>query len=1090
MAENTELRVPTENMPTENITTVTLDQLVGQRIWIYAWNNQVNVSDNYTYFYALPGPIRVAFNFTDYGHITLITQNVSQMLWAIHTILQPCGFLVDIKDIQIGEEGEGYLIIRECSLADLEQRAYLGTPVFLYVRDGIQRYRLHTLLQYNYSFFGIRAMGPYRDTIYCYFDHERRRLNGCFFSRGIFQISDDCQLSFVNEDWHSFKALAFNFEICRLNSETNESDNVPTGDSINDRLVSVTCTEYAFMECTKLPSVIRTWSMVYYPGVAQTDDDRLVIIHPTESKMIAHVIEILRTPGPTFLTAFKAIDTFYPYLFKRAILYGLLPRSIPATVIAKCCIGADSSSLIHVLTPPWILTVDLTLYCRRFHNDNCNGASDGDNSNENNSNSNGNHKSEQDYPNKTDLAKLYIMLEDRPTPIQSDTLVMVLKRSRDKTTNIAMSSIMQNAIQVSFGLGQLVDANPEMCLRPESQTMITRHLLESQFQSTFTAPLDPLVGDTGDKGYGPDRKYAIRIDTRLKGGLVLPSMIGIHRLDNDHAIGSWDFRALYPSIMHGMNLQTGYVTCISKNIPVDRDKFHVLDDVDNGVRYVSTKDDLAPVGRLCDMLIKRRFHYKTAGYNSLARGLKYITNSIWGLMACRYTKYFDAVVAAMVTSYGRHLLGLARDYAVAEGCTVLAGDTDSLFLQIPTRLGASLDSLTRGFAEYFAKSYPKATLISLDLKARYELLVICCKKKYAGVLRTKEGCTTIQIVGLARQQYEVRNQTRNLVEAVMNTLMDHPINYRNQMYDLINNWFYNTISTMADIHFVNTLNAKPSHTYKNLSYISYIVSRQYEMYNECAIPKNGINIPYYYLVPLVPQKTVVCYVECYNPHLQTVDKTKAIFDNFSCVDRFLQVIDDRCSLKQIQDNYIQLERSRLILLHKEAGYLMYDLSYIKLPNLAMTFKNGRDIFRQEQMNSYWWDRMTKKEKLDGGAHHHLILRAVLHYNTVSHQMWITLPAFQSRDGQTNTTPFYMLRDVEILFPPFIRNWIQIVFDCHSSHKVNVNDFQQMRAFIHLLYSLLPNKCISSIPPTLSVDMWTILLPHLILQKNHISFEIM
>lgn len=1027
------------------ITTTTLDQLAGQRFWIYTWDAHP-ATDTSTYFYALPGPMRVAFDYTAYGHLTLVCRNVPQMSWAVRTILQPCGLLNDACAIRMGREGDGYLVTTECSLADLEKKAYLGTPVFFYVQEEYRRRMLYRLLQHNYKIFGIGAMGPYRDAIHCYFDHERRRLGGCFQSRGLFRVSHG-NLVFVKEDedeWPSFRALAFHLHIIRLGSDEIH----PSGNSIDDRLVAATFTDYAFPDSLGPPSIIRTWSIAYYPGVSDRYQahNQTVIVHPTESKAIAQVLEILRTPGPVFVTAHDLISTFYPFLFKRAAFYGILPKKVPPSVVERCCEDCNSSALIECLTPAWILTVDLDLYRDRFCKD-----------------KGGHGEERQTFPK---MAQMYRtlenggILENRSSATKS--LEEVLEKL--KTTTSKVSSIMRAAIRMTSGLTRLADADPEMCLRPHTRTAVTRHLLESQFQSTYTAPLDPLVGETGDRGHSyPARKYAkAGRATSFKGGLVLRPSIGIHRADDTHAIGCWDFRALYPSLMHGMNLQTGFVTCVSKDVPVDGNEYHVLE-VDD-LKYISVLD-IAPISRLCEMLIKRRFCYEKAGQDDMASGLKLLANSIYGLVACRTTKHFDAILPAMITGYGRRLLDLAQQYAIAKDCTVLAGDTDSLFLRVPANIG--LNNLSRDFADHFRDLYPNAYMVNLTLKAGYELLVVCSKKKYAGVVKTAE-VTSTQMVGLLRRQSQDR--TRDLVEQIMDILMAHPLDYGNRVYDHVHNWFDDAIAASDDV--VSTLKAKPAKAYKDHTRIPYILSRQYELCHGCPVPTDGMVLPYYVLVPLVPCRIAVCYVGSYDRRLQTIDRTPSVIDNLKCVERLLRIIDDRCTLENVKERYLQVERSRLLGRHIDVGYIVHDLSNVRTPALTLTFKNGGSAVFQEGQMVGWWDRMVVRQRSSGA---HLILRAVLHYDevAVSSPMWVALPAFREKKS------FYTLGDIAELFPPHIRSWIRIAFE---GHRVDVNDYRQTKAFLHLLYSVSSRE--SANPPLANPPLWIILLPRVILRKNN------
>lgn len=1025
--------------------TNSLEELgIGNHVWIYAWDE---VSGH---FYGLipesacTTPVRVRFDASSYDHLVVVTRDVPRLKWAM-TVLRDCGFL---DNFHIG--GEGFLVTREMSLTDLDNERYRGTPAFLYAKKCIRR--LYTLLQYNYHPFGIEALGVYRHTFQCYFDSERRR-NKNFQSRGLFQITGPDTLAFVSGDvWRycpPYKMLIFDLKTCRVNYGVG----APDGDSLQDRVVMAT-----FREVT--PTETKTWSVGYWPG--KNESIATTTFHSTEHETVAHILDILSNINAMFIVGYNTDEYAYHFLFKRAALYGLL--STTTANLSRCCRMVNSSSVARVLIPPWILSIDVALFCKRFFPRDKYVNPPSDTLEACAESLFGQQTSRVKCPPK--LGKTYCRLENHDQENALPFFQQVIRHCEDVVSLITDMVRVLDVIPITFSLGQLADADPEMCLRSNSNTVIARTFFENHFQATVMAPLDYQTGKRhlGDRGHGYfARKYA-RLDevTPLRGGLVLDPQIGVHSSDETRVLRYWDFRSLYPSIMHGLNIQTGFVTRVFEDVEVDDDKYHVLQK--GKYLYVSVKTLRAPIGTMCEMLIEQRIHHVNSGHDTLALSLKLLINSIYGLTACQ-GNWCDEIVPVMITGYGRHFLRRVEDYAVRCKFDVLAGDTDSVFLSMSR--DTSPDDFSCGFMEEFRQSFKEATLVRLDIKGTFRKLIICCKKKYVGLL--DDG--SLRLVGLPkRMRIDHYWSLRAILKEVLSCVVTHPTDYKKYVRQLIPPWFETQVRSDDDAHFQNTMRIKPLYKYKDQSCIPYLLGHDYERHRGSAITATGgVVVPYYILVPLVPGKVKqsVCFVEAFDATVQTIDKTQSVVTNFSpSLDNVLKAVDpeegESYGLKRLAGKYLYEERLRLYQRHEVAGYAVYDLSSLPLP--ALTLLNPSTVLNDD---FNLWFKLTNRIKEEG----HLILKVILHHNQSS-DTWLTIPAFRP----DTTKKFHTLQEIADFFPQVIRPWIHLAFDDASSQVVDVTDFSQMTSFFSLLYSVKNTN--NDNPP-----QWLIVLPHVAIKKK-------
>jgi DNA polymerase elongation subunit (family B) len=92
---------------------------------------------------------------------------------------------------------------------------------------------------------------------------------------------------------------------------------------------------------------------------------------------------------------------------------------------------------------------------------------------------------------------------------------------------------------------------------------------------------------------------------------------------------------------------------------------------------------------------EERIRQKQSGNQEKQLGLKILINGGYGLFGNPAFKYADIRVAELITAFGRYTLRQMRDIASNLGFTVVAGDTDSLFLD--GNNGVQIDDMKKDF---------------------------------------------------------------------------------------------------------------------------------------------------------------------------------------------------------------------------------------------------------------------------------------------------------------------------------------------------------------------------------------------------------
>lgn len=291
------------------------------------------------------------------------------------------------------------------------------------------------------------------------------------------------------------------------------------------------------------------------------------------------------------------------------------------------------------------------------------------------------------------------------------------------------------------------------------------------------------------------------------GGLVLSGQAGLYR-----HIFVFDFRSLYPSIIRTFNIDPlAFVRARS----ADTDTVEALT-APNGATF-DRRPGILP--EILEEFFARRRQAQTEGNALASFTYKILMNSFYGVLGTSACRFASERFAGAITEFGHLLLRRMRQFFQDMGCTVLYGDTDSLFVdaKLPDDVttGAALargEELCRfaneALAAYVSERYGVISHLELEFEKYYRRFLLPWSrggggmraKGYAGLEVDDKG-ETLEIVGMeaARRDWtdlahslqrdlldrlfhdaepeEIERSVRQLVRALFSGQKDHQLVY-------------------------------------------------------------------------------------------------------------------------------------------------------------------------------------------------------------------------------------------------------------------------------------------------------------------------
>ena len=255
------------------------------------------------------------------------------------------------------------------------------------------------------------------------------------------------------------------------------------------------------------------------------------------------------------------------------------------------------------------------------------------------------------------------------------------------------------------------------------------------------------------------------------GGLVMPAAAGLYR-----NVFVFDFKSLYPTIIRTFNIDPLAHVEARMRGGASGEEFITAP---NGARF-AREPGILP--RLLERFFESRDRAKAAGDELASYAYKIVMNSFYGVLATESCRFAEGQLAGAITGFGHYFLRWTRDLLRENGCRVLYGDTDSVFVDagLPEDIdpaggiarGRELCAWINGrLAEHIEAEHGVQSVLDLEFEKLYLRFFLPPvrdggdrgrAKGYAGLRAGEQGAGEVEIVGMEAVRRDWTDLARNL----------------------------------------------------------------------------------------------------------------------------------------------------------------------------------------------------------------------------------------------------------------------------------------------------------------------------------------
>ncbi|MBL8911945.1 MAG: DNA polymerase II, partial [Archangium sp.] len=266
-------------------------------------------------------------------------------------------------------------------------------------------------------------------------------------------------------------------------------------------------------------------------------------------------------------------------------------------------------------------------------------------------------------------------------------------------------------------------------------------------------------------------------------GLKPPASPGGHVLDSVPGlmtnVASFDFRSLYPSIVRTFQIDPLGLWTPGED-PVEGFE---------GARFARSGGILP---ELISGLHEERTRARESGNETLSTAIKILMNSFYGVLGTPGSRFFDPRLATSITKRGHEIIERSKKFFEEQGHQVVYGDTDSLFVRLSSATSEDAareesKRLASAINQFWKETIAREHRLESQLELRFDALFLKflmptlrgtdtgSKKKYAGLVRAKDGGSTLVVRGLEAVRTDwtplARESQRELLQRVF---LDQP----------------------------------------------------------------------------------------------------------------------------------------------------------------------------------------------------------------------------------------------------------------------------------------------------------------------------
>lgn len=259
---------------------------------------------------------------------------------------------------------------------------------------------------------------------------------------------------------------------------------------------------------------------------------------------------------------------------------------------------------------------------------------------------------------------------------------------------------------------------------------------------------------------------------QAKGGFVLNPQVGIHS-----NVLVMDFKSLYPTV-----IQTFLIDPLSR--------FHRhIDPLTTPVGLTFSRTSHILPGKIGELLERRSEAKKSKNIN-LSQAVKILMNSFYGVMGSNGCRFYQEDLPDGITGSGQWILKTVIEFLEGLGFNVLYGDTDSLFVQLPTIAdyngqAKKLVSKVNDFLnEKLRADFDVESKLEIQYDKFFKTLIL------TSIRGSEEGGAKKRYAGLAIKEVDGKVIEEMVLTGMEYVRSDWSMLARNFQYELIRRVFY------------------------------------------------------------------------------------------------------------------------------------------------------------------------------------------------------------------------------------------------------------------------------------------------------------
>lgn len=213
------------------------------------------------------------------------------------------------------------------------------------------------------------------------------------------------------------------------------------------------------------------------------------------------------------------------------------------------------------------------------------------------------------------------------------------------------------------------------------------------------------------------------------GGYVMEPVRGVHE-----NVVVCDFSSMYPTIVASCNIDPHEMTLVYEDHGVKTGTVEVTEHttkvwLDNKVAMFDSRTK-SPICAFMTFLMSERSLYKKTA-PTYASSLKILANSLYGSLGYDKSTVYSPSCAAAITAIGRHCVRVAADALLAEGLTVLYGDTDSVMVSANGSRSSVMSTVARALESLHSEmSRTSLSMMRMQVEEYFRKGMMMDKKRY------------------------------------------------------------------------------------------------------------------------------------------------------------------------------------------------------------------------------------------------------------------------------------------------------------------------------------------------------------------------